>query len=40
MRYIAPEFATIAIETEDIILASQGGSTGGDNVGGGDDMEL
>ena len=36
MKYVAPEFATLAIETEDIILASteQGGSQGGasDNV--------
>lgn len=30
MKYVAPEFATLAIETEDIILASQGGAS--DNV--------
>lgn len=33
MKYVAPEFAAIAIETEDIILASVGGEGGaGDNV--------
>ena len=27
MKYIAPEFATIVVDTEDIILASQGKPT-------------
>ena len=27
MKYVAPEFATIAIETKDIILVSEGGGS-------------
>ena len=30
MKYIAPEFATIVVDTEDIILASKEGGAGDD----------
>ncbi|MBQ8145235.1 MAG: hypothetical protein IJ039_00475 [Clostridia bacterium] len=29
MKYFAPEFNTVEIETNDVILASTGGNTGG-----------